>query len=250
MKLSVKPILLKLLTLAAGGLGLMLRIVLYATGIDEKGLLIAGHWAGTSLWLISVMILAALFVLTRPIRGARDYRNIHPVSLTAGLGAFAASFGFVYTAIGELGMQSTAVMALTFASALALAFIGFCRISRMKPHFLCHAVLCVFFALRMVSKYQGWNSDPQVLDYVFYLGAYVALMLTAYLHAAIDTGMGRQRELWLMSLIAVYLCMVSLMDTMDTWLLLGCAVWALTNLPNMKFRIRRRRTAAPEQKGA
>lgn len=236
MKLSVKPELMKLLTLTAGTLGLMLRVVLFATGFDEKGLLISGHWAGKGLWILTAAMVAAIFLLTRTIHGSKRYFEAHPASFGACLGAVLAAFAIGRTAIQELGTQSLLVTVPGFAAAAALLVIAFCRVQPSRPNFLLHVIVCVFFATRMVNQYQSWNSDPQILDFAFYLGAYIALMLTAYQHAAFDAGMGNHRTLWCFSLLAVFLCCVSLTTSADTWLLLGCGIWSFTNVTNLKPR--------------
>lgn len=246
MKLSVKPVLLKLLTLAASGLGLMLHVVLLATGIDEKGLLISEHWAGRGLWILTAAMVAIVFLLTRPIRGSARYRDAHPASVIAGIGAMVAAGTVAYTAFGEFAMQSITITALSLATAICLAVIGICRIIHSQPNFLLHAVVSVYFAIRMVTQYQNWNSDPQVLDYAFYLGAYILLMLSAYQHATFDAGMGSHRDLWCTGLLAAFLCFVSLTSTVDTWLLLGCGIWSITNLTDLKIR-RRMRTPSQEE---
>lgn len=238
MKLSVKPELIKLLALAAGLCGLMLRIVLFATGFDEKGLLIAGHWAGRGLWVLTAAMVAMLFLLSRIIDGPKRYRSAHPASFSACLGCALAAFAVGRTVIGEFHAQPLPATLLGLAAALCLLVIGFCRVQPCKPNFLLHCVVCVFFAVRMISQYRSWSSDPQVLDYAFYLGAHIALMLTAYQHAAFDLGSGSHRTLWCCSLLASYLCFVSLTATADTWLLMGCGIWAFTNVTSLKPRKR------------
>lgn len=235
MKLTVKPELLKLFTLAAGGLGLALRTVLYTTAMDEKGLLVPGHWAEAALWVLTALVVAGMFLLTRSIPGPKQGQFARPASFPAALGAIAAASAMILSAFGG----SSPVLSL--AAAAALLIIAFCRMTGKKSHFLCHAVLCAFFAMRMVGQYQQWNSDPQIADYVFYLSAYVTLMVSAYQQAAFDTEMGSHRNLWCLSLIAVYLCIVSLKDGVDTLLLLGAAIWALTNLTSLNVPVRRQR---------
>lgn len=241
MKLSVKPELLKILTLCAGGLGLVLHTVLYATGVDGKGLLITGHWASVALWILTGVTIAALFVLTRFIRSSEDYHAAHPASFIAGTGAFAAAAAAAFTVMSELAVSELLPLVIGFTAAISLVIIGICRLSGKKPIFLCHTVVCVFFAMRMVGQYQHWNSDPQVQDLVFNLGAYVALMLHAYQQAAFDAEMGNHRALWCTGLIGVYLCCVSLRGSMDTRLILGAGIWVLTNLTCLNVRPRRQR---------
>ena len=245
MKLSVKPELLKIMTLCAGLLGFLLRTVLYSAGVDAKGLLIDGPWAAVSLWILTALVIAAILILTRSIQGPEDYQEAHPASFFGGAGSVAAAVVIVFVTIGSFGIDSMVASFSGLLAAVSLIVIGFFRFTGRKPLFLFHAALCLYFAIRMVSQYQHWNSDPQILDYVFYLSAYVMLMLTAYQHAAFETNMGSHRALWRRSLIAVYLCCVSLTGPVDTGLLLVSGIWALTNLTDLRIRRRRQRPAMP-----
>lgn len=232
MKVAPKADTLKYAVLGAGGLGLVLRILLYATGIDGRGLLIRGHWAGIALVVLTAAVLAAVFIFTRSIG-----KTARPTGLVSAAGAFAAAIGIGITTVSGFAEFSTRlhliVWLLGIFSTAAMGIIGFCRITGKKPHFLLSAVICLYFALRMVSRYQLWSSHPQLMDYCFYLGAYLTLMLASYHHAALDEGMGRPRALWFFSLVAVYLCTVSLQSGIDTFLLLGCGAWAFTNLTGL-----------------
>ena len=243
MKLSAKPELLKILTLSAGVLGLLLRVVLYAAGTDEKGLLVTGHWASVSLWILTALLAAGLFLLTRSIQGPEDYADAHPVSFFGGAGAVAAAVTILIVTIGDFGTEALLATLLGFAAAASLAAIAFFRLTGRKPLFLFHVVLCGFFAMRMVSQYRFWNSDPQLMDYVFYLSAYVLLMLASYQQAAFDADLGNHRNLWYFSLLSVYLCIVSLKGSADTWLILACGLWAFSNLTDLRIRRRRQRPA-------
>lgn len=234
MKSIIKPEQLKFLILGAGGLGLALRVILYATGIDGRGLLVADHWSHIAVWVLTFAAVGGAFLLTRPIDGPTDHAAAYPVSLSAALGAFAAMVGIGFTVGLEFAEFSNRlnliVWILGLGSVIAMGRIGICRLTGKQPNVLLHAVVCLYFALRMVSQYRLWSSDPQLQDYCFYLLAYVALMLSAYHHAAFDADMGRHRSLWFFSLMAVYLCCLSLKSSMDTLPLLGCGMWAFTNL--------------------
>ena len=158
MKLSVKAEHLKYLILGAGGVGLVLRIVLYATGIDGRGLLTEGHWASIALWALTFVAAVALILFTRKLEGPASYADAHPVSFPAALGAFVAMVGLGITTLSEFSEFSSgirlAVWLLGLCSTLAMGCIGICRITGRKPHFLLHAVVCIYFALRMVSQYR------------------------------------------------------------------------------------------------
>lgn len=245
MKFSVKPQLLKCITLAAGGVGLALRAILYATGTDEKGLLMAGHWAGISLTVLTLAVVAGLFVLTRPIKGPEEYPDAFPVSIWGGAGALAAGLCTLISAVtGFSAVTDTIgllVQILGLIAGAGLILTGLCRSLGAKPNFLLHTALCLYFAVRMVSQYRSWSSDPQLMDYCFYLCAFVCLMLTAYQFAAFDAGFGSHRSLWFTGLLGVYFCCLSLSGPQDVIFILACGIWAFTNLTSLSGRPRRKR---------
>ena len=254
MKLTLKASHLKYLILGAGGLGLALRLALYATGIDGRNLLVAGHWASVALVALTIASAAAIFLFTRTLNGPTDHETAYPVSFQGAIGAFAAMLGIAVTSVSEFSEFSSSlhliVWVLGVCSAISFGCIGVLRLTGGKSHPLLHALPCIYFALRMVSRYQLWSSDPQLQDYSYYLLAYVALMLTAYHHAAFDADMGAHRSVWRMGLASVYLCTLSLSSNMDTLLLLGCCAWAFTNLTNLTSSTCRQCPAlTPEENG-
>lgn len=245
MKLSVKPNLLKYLVLGAGAAALVLQLLLYATGIDEEGLLRRGHIAGILIGLLSVVTLVGLCLLTRNITGPEQYADCFRANTPGGIGCLAAAAGILITTISEMGDASDTVALLTrllgFASAAALAVVGFCRLSGAKPFFLLHAVPCIYFAIRMICQYRFWSSDPQLQDYCFQLLACVALMLMSYHHAAFGADMGSHKRLWFFSLMAVYLCCLSIAGAESRLLYLGTGIWAFTDLSCLTAKTRRQR---------
>ena len=245
MKLTVKPNLLKNMILGAGILGFVLRIALYTTGFDGRGLLIQGHWASVSVWILTATVAVAILIFTRKLEDPADYSVAHPVSFSGAAGAFAAALGIGITTMRDFAAFSSRlhliVWVLGLCATASLVLIGICRLQGSKPNFLFHVAVCIYFALRMVSQYQYWSADPQLLDYCFYLCAYVALMLTSYHHAAFDAGIGTHRSLWRLSLASVYLCCLSLNGSLDTLMLLCCGIWAFTNMSHLQPSPRRQR---------
>ena len=258
MKINLKPQKLKILILAMGAVGFLLRVLLYTTGIDEKGLLLTNHWSAIAQWILTAAAAAALILLTRSIQGSQRYADAYPVSNPGGFGCFAAGAAFLISSIGSISEcftnLDTAVMVLGFVSAAAMVAVGLCRLLGAKPFFLFHGVVCLYLALRMVGQYRHWSSDPELLDYCFYMGANVALMLSSYQLAAFDSGLGNHRKLWLSGLCAVYLCCLALIGGREPLFTALCGGWIFTNLTNLTVRPRRRRPAmvlddaAPEQK--
>lgn len=241
MALAVKPKQLKRLLPGAGLLGFLLRAVLYTTGMDGKGLLISGHWAETGLWLLTGAVVLCLYLCCRTITGPERYQSAFPASIFGASGSILAGVAIGLCGVGSdpEGTLGLAELVLRICAALSLFWVGFCRFTGRKPLFLCHSLVCLYLALRMVCQYRLWSTDPQLLNYCFYLGAYVALMLTAYQFAAFDADSGSHRYLWIWGLASVYFCIVSLAGSQEPFFLLCCCIWVFTNLSNLKRRRRK-----------
>lgn len=232
MSLSRKSNQLKLLLTAAGLLGLLLRFVLLRTAVDEKGLLVTGHWADTGSWLLTAAMIAVIFFSLRHCTGSKDYNAAFPQSMLLCVGSLVAACGFLLsgTPVVTAAKFSAAEPVLRIAAAIALAAVAYCRFRGKKPSFLLHGTVCLYLALRMVCRYQVWSSDPQLQHYAFYLGAHVATLLGCYQLAAFDAGSGSHRSLWSWVLAAVYLCLTAIPGSEEPFFLLCCAFWMLTSL--------------------
>lgn len=235
MSLAVKPNYLKYAAFGAGVLGLTFRAVLFATGLDEKGLLVAGHWADTAVWLLTAAVIGAIFFALRRCTGPEAYGDAFPASIFRAIGCLVAACGFLLT---DSSLVSSAKMAaaepvLRILAAAAMVAVAYCRFRGKKPSFLLHGVVCLYLALRMVCRYQVWSSDPQLQDYAFFLGAHVALMLSCYQLAAFDTSSGNHKALWHWGLGAIYLCLTALPGSEEPFFLLCCALWMLTSLSSL-----------------
>lgn len=250
-KRSLQP---KILTVCAALLATALRAAHYAFGTDGRNLLVTSHWSVLGLWVAGVGFALLLLLCGRSIKGSEDCTDLYPTSLGAALGCFVLAAGIVLTNLQQYGAFELAadkiVWTLGFLSAAGLLVIGICRLIEKKPPFLFHAVLCLFFTLRMIAQYRHWSADPQLQDYGYYLCAHLAVMLTAYHHAAFDAGLGKYRALWACSLCAVYLCCAAVPHCSEALLMGTCALWALTNLPALPVPHRRpafRSTQEPEE---
>lgn len=237
MPLAVKPNQLKLTFLCAGVIGMALRAILYATAVDEKGLLLTGHWTEICVWILTATAALGLFLLLRKCGGPKQYDTAFPASPVRAAGCILAACAFLLSGAPEAVEAKLAVaeLVLRFVSAAALIAVGYCRLTGRKPFFLFHGAVCLYLALRMVCRYRLWCADPQLQDYCFSLGAYVALMLTAYQFAAFDTDEINHRQLWICGLSAVYLCMLALVGS-EPFLMLCCGIWVLTNLSCLSYR--------------
>lgn len=233
MKNLLKPNNLPVLTVALGGIGLILRRVLYAVAVDGKNLLLWGHPLEFALWLVIVAIVGLVLAGVWKQAGSGVYEENFGPSPVGALGAAALAVGVIVTAL-EDGLALSGLEKLRdllgILSGIGLAAVAFCRWRGKKPFFLLHALVCIFFAIHMVSCYRGWSSNPQIQDYVFSLFACIGLMLFAYHQASFGVDAGKRRTLLGVGLLTAFACVVSLSGTDNTVLYLTGGIWIVTNL--------------------
>ena len=245
MKASANPTLIKLTVLTAGGTGLLIRSLLYATATDARGLLSRNHPLAILLTALSIMAVAGIFLLTRPIRGPKKYDDCFHPSIPGGIGCILAAASILLTTISELSGPTEPVALLLrvvgFLTTVCMLAAGLFRMTGARTSFLFYVAASLYFCLRMVCQYRLWSDIPQVQDYTFQLLACIALMLTAYHHATFGADMGSHKNLWFYSLTAVYLCCLSLAGPENQLFFLGTGIWAFTDMSSLTPRKRRQR---------
>ena len=226
--------LLTLLTVLAGIAGCLLMKLLYTTGIDHKGLLLQTHPAFPGIWILTALVVLLLAVSCRKVTPAAGWEAAFPRSVIGGLLCIPAAIVFaatrIHTFFGPVGTLDLISAGAGILCCPALLYVGLCRIRGSKPNYLAFCVLCVYFALRLVSQYRGWSSDPQLTDYAFYLLSHVCLMLSGYQLAQCSAG-GSCRKLPFLALMGSYLGLISLSVCPDPLFMGACVLWALGSLP-------------------
>jgi len=234
MKINLKYNQLPLIALLSGFLGALLRLWHYATGIDESGLLVPIHFAGILLCLLCVATIGIIVWVCRDFPGQGKYSGQFPASTWGGIGAFAGGACLLLTSMLELVRKEALFSVLTgvfgIAATAALLFTGLCRLKGLRPHWGFHSAVCLYFVIRLISRYQVWSSDPQLYDYCFQLLATVCAMLFSYHRAALDMKAARRRRLVILGLLGGFFSCLSVTASDAPLLYAGLAVWMLTNL--------------------
>lgn len=220
--------------LGMGAGALALRAALYAAAVDEKNLLTSGHPLEIALILLTAAALALVIACVRPLDGSNRYADNFGPSKAAAAGAFALAAGILLSVIfsdtGAYAGLNRLRSLLGYLAAASLVAVGVCRLKGRQPFFAFHGLVCLFFAIHMVSRYRTWSGNPQIQDYIFSLGAGIGLMLFAFYQAAFDVGSGRRRMQLGTGLMAAYLCLGALYGAESPLVCVTGCVWVLTNL--------------------
>lgn len=229
-KLSALPF----LVLGAGGIGLVLRVLLYMLGMDSRGLLPRYHVLHVITLLLTVLVAAGLVYVIWPLGGSSRYRKNFPASRSAAAGIWTSALCLLISAFNLVRRADETLeyilTALAFSSVVSLLVTGWLRLRGKRPFIAFHSILCLFYVCNMVCQYRVWSGNPQLPDYLFQIFACVFLTLSSYYRAAFDLGMGRRRLFLFSSLMAVYLCFLSLVGSGDGMFYFACGLWVLSGL--------------------
>lgn len=216
--------------LVLGAAGLVLKTFLYVFAADENGLLTA-HPLGFALAGLTVAAIA--LIIAGVFRW--DHEALAPVwPNSPQVPHLAAALGFGALLLGGGFADSRLVLVrnvLAVASMASLVVLFVLDRKEKEHHFGLYTMLCLFFAVHLVSCYQLWSSNPQILDYLFTLLAYVGMMLYFYHKAAALVGFRKDKALLAIGLLAVFFCYASLeVRELSSLLKLCCGGWVLTDL--------------------
>lgn len=233
MKFNNKTNCLPLIAAVLGLIALILRLGLFALGMDQKGLLIPGHPLDILVWIFTAAaVLLAATVLPQKTDAADDSDDFR-LFAPAAIGAFALAGGITLSVLTgwDAWTRLEQLRNLTGIAAIpALVLAGLARFQGKQPFFGFHALVCLHLTLRTISHYQIWCSSPQLQTYLFSMAASILLFLFAYYQTASDADLGNPRLRRFTGLLGSFFCLAAAADGADILLYLGGALWMLTNL--------------------
>lgn len=233
-KFTIKRSALPFLVLGAGGMGLVLRVLLYTLTVDSRGLLPRNHPLHIATVLLTLATAGFLIWRVQKLGGSRNYRKNFPPSTPAGF-ALAASAGWMLMLAFSLldtaaGRLDWILVVLAFLSTFCLLYTGCCRFRGKRPFFLAQGLITVFYVVYMVSQYRIWSANPHLPDYMFHVFACVFLSLTGYYATAFAARVGSRRMLLFCGLMSLFLCFLSLVGQGDGRFYFGGGIWAFGSL--------------------
>lgn len=240
-------------TLLCGMLGILLMVWLRIGGPDEKGLYPDRHPAWTCLVLLTLAILAVLWLLSQKAGDSTSYRGNFPASIPAFVGYVLAGSGIAVASFSLLsGAQFlemvTAVMGLM--SSIALFYGGFCRFSGKKSPVSVHCLPCFYFALQVFYLGKVLGSETETCLYLFaFLSALTAIGACYWLWS-FEVRMGNRANCLFWCLAAAYCNLVGSIGSSQWPVHICIALWLLSALPELKYSPKRLRPEAAEANAA
>lgn len=212
-----------------GVIALIMRLMLYFTGVDEKGLLKSFHPCTIGIWLICALAVAV--VLAALWKHPKDSVPAFTASLPAAVGTCAMGAVLLVTALagGKTNqLLDKIALVLGIVSGFSLIPAALCRWQGKRTPFWLYGLACICFAVRAISCYQTWCGDPQLQNYFFDMMAILLLMLFAYQLTAFSVGMGDCRILLGAGTLASFCCMAALAHSGAVLTMVGGLAWTLT----------------------
>lgn len=221
--------------LLPGTAGLLLRKMLYAAAVDDKGLLPRNHPLETALLVLSAAVLIAVVWIARKAEAGGE-----PTSGSlAAFGNLAAGAGILSAVLTGTPITGNYLESLWhilgLAAPVCLLLAAIVRALGKRPFFLLYVVACLFFLMHIVTRYPLWSGNPQMQDYLFSLLGAMSLTFFAFYTAAQETGSGNPRMRVGMGLAAIYLCTAELARSARPALYLGGLLWVLAELGSIRY---------------
>lgn len=252
MNKTIKKYLLPGLTILASVLGFALRLMFLLLFRDDRGLLPMLHPLNFIILALTAAILVALFLLARKLDGKLPYKRLFPASMAGGIGYLLAAVGLLVTSVlqlmgckvGDVLTLLTGILGLVCVPCLLVC--GYFRWKGLRPNFLFHVLVTVYFMVRFLGQYRVWSGCSQFQDYGFRLFAMVFLMLTCYHRSEMGETSPRRARFVFCNQAAVYFCALSLADGVDIPFYLGMLCWMATDLCSVR-PVRRQKPTPPVQ---
>ena len=245
--MKIKQKFLTCVVLGAGLVGAALSYIASTLEKDPGGLLQSGHPVYYVMCVLALGMLGYLFFALRDVKSIPPYNKLFPSGILSLVGCGAGAFGIAFNA-GELLAQSPAPLGMAtavsgFLAAACLGFVGYCRYTRKRPHYIFHSIITIHLMILLIYRYQVWNTEPQLPLYLVQMMASLLLMLTFYQRAALDAGIGNRRDHAFCSYAAAFFCCLAVIDEMSVFhlamtawcLACQCSLVRVRDLPPMEL---------------
>lgn len=237
MKNKTKTLSILLPAVLAGILGYILRTTLYRVGFDQRGLLARMHPLQLSCVLLSLAAALWAAVLTgKRDLGYRPVRYLHPAArgilapvvcacvLLHGWKVFSPVLP-VLTGRGAPEILTLIQTILSLGAGVSVLVLLWFNPRKPLVDLACHSILCLFFVLDMLYRYQNWSGEPQIADYLLQVFACVSFSLCSYSRMALSGGISKPRLHGIASILGVVLGILCAAGPEHPAFYIGGAAW-------------------------
>lgn len=249
MKNPVKPHIIPYVIACTGFLGMVLQFIFFATGVDEKGLLMTGHFADTGSWLLTALVMLFLFIAVGNLKGLPKYNRLFPASVAGAIGSWFGALGMLLNALTLFSPGNTMYLVMCILgviSAICLVILGVCRMRGTQPPIYLHLPTIMFFVLFLIRQYRATSSITQLQEFAFSVFACVFLMLGYYQRAAMQVRVGGRKSFVFFSQGAAFFCFLAVPSNPLFFLLM--ALWMLLDTCSMHMMTKRKAPPATDIK--
>lgn len=219
-----------LVTVAAAIAGALVRYRQLQTELLPDGSLADGSYLHIVLILISVVLIGALICLLLPLSNRESWEQVFPthpipnvlIILSAAGLAIGTALLWLSGSLDEIPVMtqmpqiaavlSRLLLPLGILSAICIAVFAVMCVLKKKPSPLLYMVASIYLIIRLIVRFQAWNTDPSIHDYCFKLLAAICCMLGTFQLAGFSFGKGHRRISIFWTLCAVVFCCISLPD--------------------------------------
>lgn len=219
-----------LIFLVAGGTAYALRSQMVQELMDYRGLMVRGSLTEILLWVLTgAAAVCALLVaknLTAESTGGRRY--------VSALGCLVFAAG-IYTLLAVPAKGPAPLVNLyrvfSWAAIASLAVAAVLNVLGKKALFVPELIVTVFTVLHLVECYQLWSERPELLRYIFGVGAILCIVLHAYHRMARSADLKLKFTAPAVSMLGIYFCLAVQTQGCDyPAFFIAAAIWMTAEL--------------------
>lgn len=183
------------------------------------------------LWALTIAAIAAAFFLPRGAKMGQCGK------ITGALSQVFFAAGVLTLLLEPLkGPAGLVLICKVFCviTALCLAASAVMQLLGKTPFFLLTVAPCVLCVLQLLEYYQSYSEVPQLMNYIFGLGAVLCLVLSAYHRMARAAGLPDKRWHYSVGLLAEFFCVAAVAQGEYAAFFCAAAVWMLAEMSRLR----------------
>ena len=217
---------LPLITLGAGGLGMLLRLW-YLSCVDSKNLLPAHHFGNTMSFVIFALALIVIGIVCLQLPGEKKFQKLFPASILRAVGCAVGALTILFTSIYDVIHKtdlSMPALILGILAAISLLLLAFCRFKGSRPSAFLLLFPVIYLMFHAVIQARLWSSETQASVIFFPFMASIFLLMQTYFMAALTVRLKGVKAYVFFNQVTLLLCCISFSGN-SALFYIGMAAW-------------------------